>query len=170
VNELGVHVSSSGVRDQSSGHIAVLGACNKRHSKDLLLFSCVCVFVCLFWVSVVNFFVCDLERRKYIYASLGGLVDLVMATNIMVMDGKSLKAFVENDESWTTFVNQKFAALDKSHTGKLTRTELQPAVAAVGNAIGLPPMGESAETDHIYDEVINTQTDTHLGHLSIRLL
>jgi hypothetical protein len=130
---------------------------------------CVC-FVCLFLVSVVNFFVCDLVRRKYIYASLGGLVDLVMATNIMVMDGKSLKAFVENDESWTTFVNQKFAALDKSHTGKLTRTELQPAIAAVGNALGLPPMGESAETDHIYDEVINTQTDTHLGHLSIRLL
>ncbi len=48
MNELGVHVSSSGVRDQSSGHIAVLGACNKRHSKDLLLFSCVCVCVCLF--------------------------------------------------------------------------------------------------------------------------
>ncbi len=115
----------------------------------------------------MNFFVCDLERRKYIHASLGGLVDLVMATNIMVMDGKSLKAFVENDESWTTFVNQKFAALDKSHTGKLTRTELQPAVAAVGNAIGLPPMGESAETDHIYDEVINTRTDTNLGHLPL---
>jgi len=82
-------------------------------------------------------------------------VDLVMATNIMVMDGKSLKAFVENDESWTTFVNQKFAALDKSHTGKLTRKELQPAIAAVGNALGLPPMGESAETDHIYDEMFS---------------
>jgi hypothetical protein len=131
---------------------------------------CVCVFlfVCFWFLSLI--FVCDLERRKYIYASLGGLVDLVMATNIMVMDGKSLKAFVENDESWATFVNLKFAALDKSHTGKLTHTELQPAVAAVGNALGLPPMGESAETDHIYDEVINTQTDTHLGHLSTRLL
>ncbi len=48
VNEIGVRVSSSGVRDRSSGHIAVLRACNKRHSKDLLLFLCFCVCVCVF--------------------------------------------------------------------------------------------------------------------------
>ncbi len=49
VNEIGVRVSSSGVRDRSSGYTAVLRACNKRHSKDLLLFLCfvrVCVCVC----------------------------------------------------------------------------------------------------------------------------
>jgi hypothetical protein len=56
VNEIGVRVSSSGVGDRSSGHIAVLRACNKRHSKDLLWFLCfVCVCVCVFLVSVVNF-------------------------------------------------------------------------------------------------------------------
>jgi hypothetical protein len=71
----------------------------------------------------------------------------------MFMDGKSLKAFVENDKSWKAYVDEKFATLDKSHTGKLTHTELQPAIAAVGNALGLPPMGESPETDHIYTEV-----------------
>ncbi len=76
-----------------------------------------------------------------------------MATTNTFMDGKSLKAFVENDKSWKAYVDEKFATLDKSHTGKLTHTELQPAIAAVGNALGLPPMGESPETDHIYTEV-----------------
>jgi hypothetical protein len=76
-----------------------------------------------------------------------------MATTNAFMDGKSLKAFVENDKSWKAYVDEKFATLDKSHTGKLTHTELQPAIAAVGNALGLPPMGESPETDHIYTEV-----------------
>jgi hypothetical protein len=56
VNEIGVRVSSSGVRDRSSGHIAVLRACNKRHSKDLLLFLClVCVCVCVFCLFVFGF-------------------------------------------------------------------------------------------------------------------
>jgi hypothetical protein len=78
-----------------------------------------------------------------------------MATTNAFMDGKSLKAFVENDKSWKAYVDEKFATLDKSHTGKLTHTELQPAIAAVGNALGLPPMGESPETDHIYTEMFS---------------
>jgi len=78
-----------------------------------------------------------------------------MATTNTFMDGKSLKAFVENDNSWKAYVDEKFASLDKSHTGKLTHTELQPAIAAVGSALGLPPMGESPETDHIYTEMFS---------------
>lgn len=69
------------------------------------------------------------------------------------MDGKSLKQFVENDQTWSKFVNERFAMLNKSHTGKLTHTELEPAIAGVGSALGLPPMGTDAETDHIYTEV-----------------
>jgi hypothetical protein len=70
-----------------------------------------------------------------------------------IMDGKSLKQFVENDQTWSKFVNERFAMLNKSHTGKLTHTELEPAIAGVGSALGLPPMGTDAETDHIYTEV-----------------
>lgn len=69
------------------------------------------------------------------------------------MDGKSLKQFVENDQTWSKFVNERFAMLNKSHTGKLTHTELEPAIAGVGSALGLPPLGTDAETDHIYTEV-----------------
>jgi len=64
VNELDVHVSSSGVRDRSSGHIAVLRAGNKRHSKDLLLFFC-CVCVCVCVCLVVYLFVLGFCREIF---------------------------------------------------------------------------------------------------------
>ena len=69
------------------------------------------------------------------------------------MDGKQLKQFVENNQVWTKFVNEKFANLDKGHTGKLTHTELEPAIQGIGKVLGLPPMGNDPETDHIYTEV-----------------
>lgn len=71
----------------------------------------------------------------------------------MMMDGKSLKAFVGNDQSWSRFVDEKFASLNTAHTGTLSHTELEPAIAGVGSALGLPPMGTDPETDHIYTEV-----------------
>jgi hypothetical protein len=70
-----------------------------------------------------------------------------------VMDGKALKAFVENDQTWSKFVDEKFAALDKNHSGTLTQGDMEPAIAGVGKALGLPPMGTDPETDHIYTEV-----------------
>ena len=69
------------------------------------------------------------------------------------MDGKALKAFVENDQTWSKFVDEKFASLDKNHTGTLTHSDMEPAIAGVGKALGLPPMGSDPETDHIYTEV-----------------
>lgn len=70
-----------------------------------------------------------------------------------VMDGKSLKKFLENDQLWAKFIGERFAILDKDHTGKLTRSDLEPAISGVGKALGLPPMGSSPETDHIYTEM-----------------
>lgn len=70
-----------------------------------------------------------------------------------VMDGKALKAFVENDQTWSKFVDEKFASLDKNHSGTLTHSDMEPAIAGVGKALGLPPMGADPETDHIYTEV-----------------
>jgi len=70
-----------------------------------------------------------------------------------VVDGKALKKFVGDDQLWTKFIDERFAKLDKSHTGKLTHSDLEPAIAGVGKALGLPPMGSSPETDHIYTEV-----------------
>jgi len=70
-----------------------------------------------------------------------------------VIDGKSLKKFLGDDQLWAKFIDENFANLDKSHTGKLTHSELEPAIAGVGKALGLHPMGSSPETDHIYTEV-----------------
>lgn len=60
VNEIGVRVSSSGVRDRSSAHIVVLRACNKRHSKDIVVVFvfCLCVCVCLFVLGFCCEFFC----------------------------------------------------------------------------------------------------------------
>ena len=76
------------------------------------------------------------------------------------MDEKSLKQFVENDQLWAKFVDERFAKLNKGHTGKLTHTELEPAISRVGKALGLPPMGSDPETDHIYTEVRTTPLST----------
>ena len=70
-----------------------------------------------------------------------------------LMDGKSLKRFVEDDKLWAKFVDEKFAKLDKSHKGTLTHSDLEPAISGVGKALGLPPMGTDPESDHIYTEV-----------------
>lgn len=72
-----------------------------------------------------------------------------------MMDGKSLKQFVENDAEWAKFVDERFAKLDKSHKGKLTHTEMEPAISGVGKALGMPPMGTDPETDHIYTEMFS---------------
>jgi hypothetical protein len=59
VNELHVHVSSSGVRVRSSGHITVFELQQNAFKRFVFVFVfcvCVCVCVCLFLVSVVIFF------------------------------------------------------------------------------------------------------------------
>lgn len=76
-----------------------------------------------------------------------------------VTDGKALKKFVEDDQLWAKFVDERFAKLDKNHTGKLTHSDLEPAIIGIGKALGLPPMGDSPESDHIYTEVpVRNQT------------
>lgn len=79
------------------------------------------------------------------------------------MDGRSLKKFVENDQLWSKFVDEKFAKLDKGHTGKLKHSDLEPAISGVGKALGMPPMGKDPEADHIYSEVSIQNSMSALG-------
>lgn len=72
-----------------------------------------------------------------------------------LMDGKGLKRFVEDDKLWAQFVDDRFSKLDKNHNGKLTRTDLEPAISGVGKALGMPPMGTDPDTDHIYTEMFS---------------
>lgn len=72
-----------------------------------------------------------------------------------VTDGKALKKFVEDDQLWAKFVDERFAKLDKNHTGKLTHSDLEPAIIGIGKALGLPPMGDSPVSDHIYTEMFS---------------
>ncbi|ESQ53124.1 hypothetical protein EUTSA_v10025463mg [Eutrema salsugineum] len=75
-----------------------------------------------------------------------------------VLDGSDIVELVENEKVFDKFVEQKFQQLDQDEDGKLSVTELQPAVADIGAALGLPAQGTSADSDHIYSEVLNEFT------------
>ncbi|PKI34822.1 hypothetical protein CRG98_044783 [Punica granatum] len=65
---------------------------------------------------------------------------------------------VGNEEVFNSFVDHKFKELDKDRDGQLSVDELQPAVADIGAALGLPAKGTSPDSDHIYSEVLNEFT------------
>uniref|UniRef100_A0A5B7BDD7 EF-hand domain-containing protein n=1 Tax=Davidia involucrata TaxID=16924 RepID=A0A5B7BDD7_DAVIN len=75
-----------------------------------------------------------------------------------VMDGSDIMELVGNEEVFSNFVDHKFKELDRDRDGKLSVKELQPAVADIGVALGLPAQGTSSDTDHIYSEVLNEFT------------
>ncbi|VAH50902.1 hypothetical protein VPH35_030848 [Triticum aestivum] len=78
--------------------------------------------------------------------------------NAQVLDGSDIRELVESKEAFAKFVENKFRHLDADGDGRLSLTELQPAVADIGAAIGLPARGSSAQADHIYSEVLNEFT------------
>lgn len=73
----------------------------------------------------------------------------------MRFDGSKLEEFVQNNEAFAKYVDERFEALDKDHNGRLSPQELRPAVAAIGVALGLPSQGSSPDADIIYDQVLN---------------
>ncbi|XP_077231391.1 calcium-binding EF-hand family protein [Tasmannia lanceolata] len=75
-----------------------------------------------------------------------------------LLDGSDLKDLVQNEQVFSNFVDHKFKELDQDHDGKLSVKELQPAVADIGAALGLPVKGSSPDSDHIYTEVLNEFT------------
>ncbi|KAM7479394.1 hypothetical protein LguiA_027607 [Lonicera macranthoides] len=75
-----------------------------------------------------------------------------------VMDGSDIMELVENERVFSNFVEHKFEELDKDCDGKLSVKELQPAVADIGAALGLPQQGSSPDSDDIYSEVLNEFT------------
>lgn len=75
-----------------------------------------------------------------------------------VVDGSGIIELVGNDEVFSSFVEHKFQELDEDRDGQLSVKELQPAVADLGAALGLPSQGSSPDSDHIYSEVLNEFT------------
>ncbi|KAH7574935.1 hypothetical protein ACOSP7_005738 [Xanthoceras sorbifolium] len=75
-----------------------------------------------------------------------------------VLDGSDIMELVENKEVFSNFVDHKFQELDRDNDGHLSVKELEPAVADIGAALGLPAQGSSADSDHIYSEVLNEFT------------
>ena len=78
--------------------------------------------------------------------------------NGQVLDGSNIMELVGNQQVFTTFVDHKFHELDTDKAGKLSVKELQPAVADIGAALGLPAHGTNPDSDHIYSEVLNEFT------------
>ncbi|KAF5751051.1 putative calcium ion binding protein [Tripterygium wilfordii] len=70
-----------------------------------------------------------------------------------VLDRSDIMELVGNED-----VNHKFHELNKDRDGQLSVKELQPAVADIGAALGLPAQGTSPDSDHIYSEVSNEFT------------
>lgn len=70
-----------------------------------------------------------------------------------VLDGSNIMKLVGNEEVFSHFVDHKFEQLDRDHDGQLSVKELEPAVADIGAALGLPAQGASPDSDHIYSEV-----------------
>ncbi|KAJ0632642.1 putative EF-hand domain-containing protein [Helianthus annuus] len=77
---------------------------------------------------------------------------------VEVMDGSDIMELVENDKVFSNFIDHKFRDLDRDCDGHLSVKELQPAVADIGAALGLPAQGTSADSDHIYAEVLSEFT------------
>lgn len=77
---------------------------------------------------------------------------------LQVQDGSEIRALVENKAEFARFVDDRFRKLDADGDGRLSVKELQPAVADIGAAIGLPARGSSPQADHIYAEVLNEFT------------
>ncbi|KAK4258529.1 hypothetical protein QN277_004971 [Acacia crassicarpa] len=79
-------------------------------------------------------------------------------SNGQVLDGSNITELVGNHQVFGNFVDHKFRELDRDGDGKLSVKELQPAVADIGAALGLPAQGINPESDHIYSEVLNEFT------------
>ncbi|CAO2813845.1 unnamed protein product [Amaranthus hypochondriacus] len=77
---------------------------------------------------------------------------------VEVMDGSDIMELVENKEEFSKYVDKKFKDLDIDNDGKLSVKELEPAVANIGAALGLPAQGSSPHSDQIYTEVLNEFT------------
>ncbi|KAK7404337.1 hypothetical protein VNO78_05142 [Psophocarpus tetragonolobus] len=75
-----------------------------------------------------------------------------------VLDGSNIMELVGNEKVFSNFVDHKFHELDRDRDGKLSVKELQPAVADIGAALGLPSPGTTSRSDHIYSQVLNEFT------------
>ncbi|CAA7403483.1 unnamed protein product [Spirodela intermedia] len=77
---------------------------------------------------------------------------------VIVVDGTDIAELVGNEAAFGSYVDHKFQELDRDGDGKLSVEELEPAIADIGAAIGLPAQGSSPDSDHIYYEVLNEFT------------
>ncbi|PKA60049.1 hypothetical protein AXF42_Ash009733 [Apostasia shenzhenica] len=75
-----------------------------------------------------------------------------------VVDGTEIQQLVEDKEAFSSYVEHKFHELDRDRDGKLSVRELQPAVADIGAALGLPTVGSSPDSDRVYSEVLSEFT------------
>lgn len=79
----------------------------------------------------------------------------------VVVDGSGIRDLVEDREAFGMFADTKFTQLDADGDGRLSARELEPAVADIGAALGLPAQGSSPNADHIYSEAMSELTQGH---------
>ncbi|KAM0869092.1 hypothetical protein ACQ4PT_040885 [Festuca glaucescens] len=79
----------------------------------------------------------------------------------VLVDGSGIRDLVEDREAFGMFADTKFTQLDADGDGRLSARELEPAVADIGAALGLPAQGSSPNADHIYSEAMSELTHGH---------
>ncbi|KAJ8505444.1 hypothetical protein OPV22_006330 [Ensete ventricosum] len=100
----------------------------------------------------------------------GGGKGKVETRKAVVLDGSDIKELVEDEATFSGFVENKFRELDVDGDGRLSVKELQPAVNDIGAALGLPAPGSSPKSDHIYSEVLSEFTHAGLNRDPIVIL
>ncbi|CAN1300918.1 hypothetical protein LINPERPRIM_LOCUS24735 [Linum perenne] len=88
------------------------------------------------------------------------------SSHVQVLDGSDIMKLVGNDKVFSSFVDHKFSELDSDRDGHLSVKELQPAVADIGAALGLPAQGSSPDSDLIYSQVLKEFTNGKQGKVS----
>lgn len=88
-----------------------------------------------------------------------------MRNGAQVLDGSNIMELVGNEQGFSNYVDSKFHQLDKDRDGKLSLKELEPAVADIGAALGLPAQGTTPDSDHIYYQVLFFSSYFFLFHV-----
>ncbi|PKA61417.1 hypothetical protein AXF42_Ash014334 [Apostasia shenzhenica] len=75
--------------------------------------------------------------REYLLAAADVLEDDPIVVSIL--DGSALREFLDDEDDFAMVAENLFTDLDKDDTGKLSKSELQNALAHMGVEMGVPP-------------------------------
>lgn len=80
-------------------------------------------------------------KRSHSYWFCFNSDDPIAAT---ILDGKSLNIFLEDEDDFAMLAENLFTDLDVEDRGKISKDEIQSALASMGIESGVPPVSGNA--------------------------